>query len=132
MDNAPMEKQGIHTDHAPAAIGPYQQAIRIGNFVFTSGQIALDPVSGEMRPGGIEEETERTLANIAAILDAAGLKMKHVVKATVYLTDMSHFTRMNSVYEHFFAASKPARACVQVAALPKGAKVEIDVIAHTG
>ena len=127
-----MKKQGIHTDDAPAAIGPYQQAIRVGDFVFTSGQIALDPQTGEMRSGEIEEETERTLSNIQAILKAAGLGLEHVVKATVYLADMNHFARMNGVYEKFFADAKPARACVQVAALPKGAKVEIDVIAHTG
>jgi len=127
-----LKKQSIHTDDAPAAIGPYQQAIRVGDFVFTSGQIALDPQTGEMRSGEIEEETERTLSNIQAILKAAGLGLEHVVKATVYLADMNHFARMNGVYEKFFADAKPARACVQVAALPKGAKVEIDVIAHTG
>ncbi|MCA9482098.1 MAG: RidA family protein [Nitrospina sp.] len=127
-----MSKQGIHTDDAPAAIGPYQQAIRIGDFVYTSGQIALDPKTGEMRNGEIEEETERTLNNIQAILKAADLTMEHTVKATVYLADMADFARMNAVYERYFATSKPARACVQVAALPKGARVEIDVIAHTG
>ncbi len=124
-----MTKKGIHTENAPAAIGPYQQAIRLGDWVFTSGQIALDPVSGDFVAGEIEQETELTLKNIEAILQAAGLSMDHVVKATVYLSDMNDFARMNRVYEKSFANSKPARACVQVAALPKGAKVEIDVIA---
>ncbi len=124
-----MTKKGIHTKNAPAAIGPYQQGIRLGDWVFTSGQIALDPVSGDFVAGEIEQETELTLKNIEAILQAAGLSMDHVVKATVYLSDMNDFARMNRVYEKSFANSKPARACVQVAALPKGAKVEIDVIA---
>ncbi|MEE8127704.1 MAG: RidA family protein [Nitrospinaceae bacterium] len=124
-----MAKKGIHTENAPAAIGPYQQGIRLGDWVFTSGQIALDPETGNFMAGEIEQETELTLKNIEAILQAEGLSMEHVVKATVYLSDMNHFARMNQVYEKCFATSKPARACVQVAALPKGAKVEIDVIA---
>lgn len=124
-----MTKKGIHTKKAPAAIGPYQQGIRLGDWVFTSGQIALDPSTGKFIAGEIEQETELTLKNIEAILQAEGLSMEHVVKATVYLSDMNDFTRMNQVYEKCFATSKPARACVQVAALPKGAKVEIDVIA---
>lgn len=124
-----MEKQAIHTDNAPAAIGPYQQAVRAGQFVFTSGQIALDPKTGDFLSGEIEDETERTLENIGAILTAAGLTFDHVLKVTVYLADMSHFARMNGIYEKFFSTAKPARACVQVAALPKGAKVEMDVIA---
>ncbi len=124
-----MDKKGIHTDDAPAAIGPYQQAIRTGNLLFTSGQIALDPKTGDFLSGEIEEETERTLQNIGAILKADGLDFENVVKANVYLADMAHFARMNTVYEKYFSGSKPARACVQVAALPKGAKVEIDVVA---
>ncbi|MEE8207114.1 MAG: RidA family protein [Nitrospinaceae bacterium] len=124
-----MTKKGIHTENAPAAIGPYQQGIRLGDWVFTSGQIALDPATGNFMAGEIEQETELTLKNIEAILQAEGLSMDHVVKATVYLSDMSDFARMNSIYEKSFAKGKPARACVQVAALPKGAKVEIDVIA---
>lgn len=124
-----MSRKGIHTENAPAAIGPYQQGIRLGDWVFTSGQIALDPATGNFLAGEIEQETELTLKNIEAILQAAGLSMDHVVKATVYLSDMNDFARMNRVYEKSFANSKPARACVQVAALPKGAKVEIDVIA---
>jgi len=124
-----MTKKGIHTENAPAAIGPYQQGIRLGDWVFTSGQIALDPATGNFMAGEIEQETELTLKNIEAILQAEGLSMDHVVKATVYLSDLNDFARMNGVYEKSFAANKPARACVQVAALPKGAKVEIDVIA---
>ncbi len=124
-----MIKKGIHTKNAPAAIGPYQQGIRSGDLVFTSGQIALDPATGNFMAGEIEQETELTLKNIEAILQAESLTLDHVIKATVYLADMNDFARMNQVYEKFFANSKPARACVQVAALPKGAKVEIDVIA---
>ena len=124
-----MIKKGIHTKNAPAAIGPYQQGIRSGDLVFTSGQIALDPATGNFMAGEIEQETELTLKNIEAILQAESLSLDHVIKATVYLADMNDFARMNQVYEKFFANSKPARACVQVAALPKGAKVEIDVIA---
>jgi len=127
-----MERKIIQTDEAPAAIGPYQQAIQMGNFLFSSGQIALDPKTGKFLAGEIEQETERTLKSIEAILTAAGLTLEHVVKANVYLTDLGDFSRMNAIYEKFFSKSKPARACVQVAALPKGAKVEIDVIAATG
>jgi 2-iminobutanoate/2-iminopropanoate deaminase len=126
-----MEKQPIQTSQAPSAIGPYSQAIRIGDFLYTSGQIALNPDSMEMMNGEIEEETEWVLKHIEAILKAGGLNLAHVIKTTVYLTDLSEFSRMNQVYDKFFAETKPARACVQVAALPKGAKVEIDAIAHT-
>ena len=124
-----MSKRAIQTDQAPAAIGPYSQAIRIGNFLYTSGQIALDPFSGKFLSGEIEQETERTIQNIVAILRADGLNLDNVIKTTVYLSDLNHFTRMNKVYEKHFSENKPARACVQVAALPKGAKVEIDAIA---
>ncbi len=124
-----MTKQIIKTDQAPAAIGPYEQAIRLGNMLYSSGQIALDPKTGDFLSGEIEAETELTLNNVQAILKAAGMDMSNVVKTNVYLADMNHFARMNGVYEKFFGESKPARACVQVAALPKGAKVEIDVIA---
>jgi 2-iminobutanoate/2-iminopropanoate deaminase len=124
-----MKKRIIQTDQAPAAIGPYSQAIRVGDFLYTSGQIALDPQSGEFLSGEIEQETERTIENISAILTAGGLSLDNVIKTTVYLTDLSHFTRMNHIYEKYFSGNKPARACVQVAALPKGAKVEIEAIA---
>ena len=124
-----MIKRIIQTEQAPAAIGPYSQAIRIGDFLYTSGQIALDPESGIFLSGEIEEETEQTLKNISAILQADGLSLENVVKTTVYLSDLNDFTRMNQVYEKYFSKNKPARACVQVAALPKGAKIEIDAIA---
>ena len=127
-----MEKRIVHTDQAPAPVGPYSQAIRIGNFLYTAGQVALDPATGEFLNGEIEEETERTLKNLEAILKADGLSLAHVVKTTVYLADLSHFARMNTVYEKFFEESKPARSCVQVAALPKGAKIEVDAVAFTG
>ena len=124
-----MIKRIIQTEQAPAAIGPYSQAIRIGDFLYTSGQIALDSESGIFLSGEIEEETEQTLKNISAILQADGLNLENVVKTTVYLSDLNHFSRMNQVYEKYFSKTKPARACVQVAALPKGAKIEIDAIA---
>lgn len=124
-----MNKRVIKTDQAPAAIGPYSQAVRVGDFLYTSGQIALDPRSGEFLSGEIEQETERTIQNIIAILQADGLNLGNVIKTTVYLSDLSHFSRMNKVYEKYFLENKPARACIQVAALPKMAKVEIDAIA---
>ena len=126
-----MEKKIIATSKAPAAIGPYSQAIRIGDYLYTSGQISLDPETMEMITGDIEVETEKVLINIEAILKADGLNLNNIIKTTVYLTDLSEFTRMNQVYEKFFADTKPARACVQVAALPKGAKIEIDAVAHS-
>ena len=124
-----MTKRTIQTEQAPAAIGPYSQAIRVGDFLYTSGQIALDPESGIFLSGEIEEETEQTLKNISAILQAGGVNFENVIKTTVYLSDLNNFTRMNQVYEKYFSKNKPARACVQVAALPKGAKIEIDAIA---
>ena len=126
-----MKKKIIATPKAPAAIGPYSQAIRIGDFLYTSGQISLDPETMEMITGDIEVETEKVLKNIEAILKEDGLNLNNIIKTTVYLTDLSEFARMNQVYENFFIDTKPARACVQVAALPKGAKVEIDVVAHS-
>ena len=126
-----MEKKIISTCKAPAAIGPYSQAIKVGNFLYTSGQISLDPETMEMVTGSIEIETEKVLQNLEAILIEDGLNLNHVIKTTVYLINLSDFSKMNQVYESFFSSNKPARACVQVAALPKGAKVEIDAIAHS-
>ena len=126
-----MKKKQIQTTQAPSAIGPYSQAIRIGEFLYTSGQIALNPENMEMMNSTIEEETEWVLKNLEAILKADGMSLAHVIKTTVYLTDLGEFARVNQVYENFFGETKPARACVQVAALPKGAKVEIDAIAHS-
>ena len=124
-----MSKRIIQTELAPAAIGPYSQAIRIGDFLYTSGQIALDPKSGKFLSGEIKEETEQTLRNISAILQADGLELENVIKTTVYLSDLNDFVQMNQIYEKYFSKNKPARACVQVAALPKGAKIEIEAIA---
>ena len=125
-----MEKKIIATTKAPAAIGPYSQAIKIDNFLYTSGQISLDAETMEMVTGSIEIETEKVLQNLEAILMKDGLNLNHVIKTTVYLSDLGDFSKMNQVYENFFVDNRPARACVQVAALPKGAKVEIDAIAH--
>lgn len=124
-----MSKRIIQTELAPAAIGPYSQAIRIGDFLYTSGQIALDPKSGKFLSGEIKEETEQTLKNISAILQADGLELENVIKTTVYLSNLKDFVQMNQIYEKYFSKNKPARACVQVAALPKGAKIEIEAIA---
>ena len=124
-----MDKKAISTENAPAAIGPYEQAIRVGDFLYTSGQIAMDPKTGEMVSGDIEAETDRVLKNLQAILSADGMTFDNVIKTTVYLADMANFARMNQVYDSFFSTSKPARSCVQAAALPKGANVEIDIIA---
>ena len=125
-----MERIIIETSQAPSAIGPYSQGVSVDGFLYTSGQIALNPENMEMTNGQIEEETECVLKNIEAILKADGMKRAHIIKTTVYLTDLKDFSRMNRVYENFFKETKPARACIQVAALPKGAKVEIDAIAH--
>ncbi len=126
-----MGKKIIATNKAPAAIGPYSQAIKIDNFLYTSGQISLDAETMEMVTGSIEIETEKVLQNLKAILMEDGLNLNHVIKTTVYLSDLGDFSKMNQVYEIFFSDNKPARACVQVAALPKGAKVEIDAIAYS-
>jgi len=125
-----MESKIIETSQAPSAIGPYSQGVSINGFLYTSGQVALNPKNMEMMNGQIEEETEWVLKNIEAILKADGMKRTHIIKTTVYLTDLKDFSRMNRVYENFFEDTKPARACIQVVALPKGAKVEIDAIAH--
>ena len=119
----------VSTDGAPKAIGPYSQGIDTGSLVFVSGQIALDPATGQMSQAGVAEQTERVLKNVEAILKASGLSMNHVVKTTVYLIDLGEFGAMNEVYARYFPKDHPARATVQVAALPKGARVEIDAVA---
>ena len=121
--------QAIASEKAPKAIGPYSQAVRAGNMVFLSGQIPLDPRSGEMVKADIERETERVLDNLGAVLAAAGLGFKNVVRTTIYLVEMADFPKVNEVYAKRFSGTFPARATVQVAALPKGARVEIDAIA---
>ena len=122
----------IETSLAPAAIGPYSQAIRAGSLVFLSGQIPLDPASGEIVAGGIEAQTRQVMANLQAVLRAAGLDFGSLVKTTIYLVDLGEFATVNRIYGEYFGAVPPARATVQVAALPKGALVEIDGIAQLG
>ena len=125
-------KQIVKTDSAPAAIGPYSQAVKVGGFVFTSGQIPLDPKTGQFVEGGIREQTEQVIRNLAAVLEAAGSDLGRVVKTTVYLADMSDFAAMNEVYGRFFREDAPPRSTVQAARLPRDARVEIDVIALAG
>ena len=122
--------KAIITKKAPAAIGPYSQAIQVGNLVYTSGQIPIDPATGAFVEGGIKEQTRQSLTNVKAILEEAGLTMKNVVKTTVFMADMGDFADMNSVYAEFFAEPFPARSAVAVKTLPKGALVEIEVIAE--
>ena len=123
------ERIVIATDRAPAAVGPYSQAVRIGNLVYTAGQIPLDPATGKLVEGGIESQTRRALQNLQAVLEAAGTSLANVVKTTVFLQDMGDFGAMNGVYAQFFGGSPPARSAVEVAALPLGAQVEIEAIA---
>ena len=118
----------IKTTGAPAAIGPYSQAIEVGGFLFTSGQIPLDPGGGEM-PADIADQTRRVMNNLKAVLDEAGMDFSNVVKTTVFITDLADFGVVNEVYGSFFGDNPPARSCVQVAALPKGAKIEVELIA---
>lgn len=129
-----MTNKRIETDRAPAAIGPYCQAVAVGQWVYCSGQLALDPNDAQMvGDGDIEAETRQVLDNLEAVLEEAGASRGDVVKATVYLTDMGEFSKMNQVYAQFFEGLvPPARATVQVAGLPKGAKVEIDFVAKVG
>jgi 2-iminobutanoate/2-iminopropanoate deaminase len=129
---APNNKTAIATRQAPEAIGPYSQAIRIGSFLFASGQIALDPATGQLVPGGVPEQTVRVFENIKAVLTEAGLSLSHVVKTTVFLKSMSDFAAMNEIYARYLAPegiTPPARSTVAVAQLPKDALVEIEVIA---
>jgi 2-iminobutanoate/2-iminopropanoate deaminase len=124
-----MPPELISTAGAPKAIGPYSQAMTINGFIFTAGQVALDPATGELVPGGIAEQTARALENLRAVLKAGGSGPSEVVKTTVFLVDMADFAAMNEVYGRFFGDHRPARSTVAVAALPRGAKVEIEVIA---
>jgi 2-iminobutanoate/2-iminopropanoate deaminase len=119
----------VKTENAPAAIGPYSQAIRAGGFVFASGQIPLDPKTGEFVAGGVAEQTEQVMRNLSAVLEAAGIGLDSVVKTTVFLADMNDFSAMNEVYGRYFKENPPARATVQAARLPRDARVEIEVIA---
>lgn len=124
-----MKKQIYHTDKAPAAVGPYSQAVRAGHFLFTAGQIALDPTTGKVVDGDVSDQTRQVLANIEAILTAAGTSLKNVVKTTVFLQDMNDFAAMNQVYGSYFNDEPPARSTVEVARLPLGALVEIETVA---
>jgi len=123
-----MKKQ-VKTDKAPKAIGPYSQAIIAGDFIFCSGQIAIDPTTGELNTGSTEDQTRQVLKNLGAVLEAAGASYDGVVKTTVYLQDMNDFAKMNAVYGEFFKIPFPARAAVQVARLPRDVKIEIEAIA---
>ena len=124
-----MSKKAINTEKAPKAIGPYSQAIQVGNLVYTSGQLPINPTTGAFPEGGIKEQTRQSLCNIQAILEEAGLTMSNVVKTTVFLADMNDFADMNAVYAEFFTQPYPARSAVAVKTLPKNALVEIEVMA---
>lgn len=123
-----MEKKIISTTNAPGAVGPYSQAVKVGNLVFTSGQIPLDPATGDLVGGDVQKATERSLENVKAILEAAGTSLDKVIKTTVFVKNMSDFTAVNEIYAKYFQKDMPARSCVQVV-LPKDALVEIEVIA---
>ena len=124
-----MKREIVTTDKAPRAIGPYSQAVRAGAFVFLSGQIPLNPISGELVAGDVRVQTERVIRNLKAVLEAAGSSLDNVVKTTVFLKDMNDFAAMNEVYTQYFGKTAPARATVQAARLPKDVSVEIDAIA---
>jgi len=127
-----MTRRPISTDQAPAAIGPYSQAVAVDGWLFTAGQLGLDPATGEFVSGGVQEQTRRALENAAAILADAGSGFADVVKTTVFLKDMNDFAAMNEIYAEFFAQDPPARSAVQVAKLPKDGLVEIEIIARIG
>lgn len=122
-------KNVIETKNAPAAIGPYSQAIEANGMVFVSGQLPVDPATGEFAPGGVKELTRQSLTNVKHILASVGLTMENIVKTTVFLTDMADFAEMNEIYTSFFGGAAPARSAVAVKALPKGARVEVECIA---
>lgn len=122
-------KEIISTENAPGAIGPYSQAVKVSGFVFCSGQIPIDPITGDFVSDNVAEQTEQVLKNLSKVLEAAGTDLKSVVKTTVFLADMNDFTEMNEIYARYFSENKPARATVQAARLPRDARVEIDCIA---
>lgn len=124
-----LKREVISTEHAPAAVGPYSQAIRLGNVVYTAGQIPLVPNTGQLIEGGIEAQTEQVMRNLGQVLEAAGSSLGHVIKTTIFVTDINDFATVNQVYGRFFTEAPPARSTVQVAALPLGASVEIEAVA---
>ena len=123
-----MKKKVIQTEKAPKAIGPYSQAIRTDAFIFTAGQIGLDPTTGELISGAVEEQTRQALSNLRNVIEAAGSNMDNVVKTTVFLKDMADFPKMNAIYAEFFGENPPARSTIAVAALPKGGLVEVEAV----
>ncbi len=125
----PLNREIIATQNAPAAIGPYSQAVQVGDFVYTAGQIPLVPETGKLIEGGIEEQTRQVMQNLAHILEAAGSSLAQVVKTTIFVTNLADFAAINKVYGSFFASDPPARSTVQVAALPLGANIEIEAVA---
>jgi len=125
----PLNREIIATQNAPAAIGPYSQAVQVGDFVYTAGQIPLVPETGKLIEGGIEEQTRQVMQNLAHILEAAGSSLAHIVKTTIFVTNLADFAAINKVYGSFFASDPPARSTVQVAALPLGANIEIEAVA---
>ena len=125
-----MSKKIVYTKNAPEPIGPYSQAIQFNNLIYTSGQIAIDPSSGQLIDGDIKAQTKQTIRNIENILTAGGSDISKVIKVSVYLKDINEFTAMNEIYEEYFGTSKPVRSTIQAAKLPKDAKIEIDVIAY--
>lgn len=126
-----MTKKIIMTEKAPAAIGPYSQAVKFGNMVFTSGALGIDPVTGAFAEGGIQAQTKQCLENLKAVLEASGSSLDKVLKATVFIKDMNDFPKINEIYGQYFTKEQPARSCVEVARLPKDALIEIEAIAYT-
>ncbi len=123
-------KKIIHTDHAPKAVGPYSQAVMMGDFLFCSGQISIDPKTNEVFTGDIKTQTEMVMKNVEAVLAASGMNYSHIVKTTIFLTNMADFATVNEIYAKAFTEAPPARSTVAVAGLPKGVNVEIEVLAH--
>ncbi len=127
-----MTKEIIKTEKAPAAIGPYSQAVKYGNLIFTSGSLGIDPVSGAFVEGGVQAQTKQCLENIKVLLEASGSKLENVLKTTVFIKDMNDFSKVNEIYGQYFTDRQPGRSCVEVARLPKDGLVEIEVIAFEG
>lgn len=125
-------KEVIHSEKAPAALGPYSQAIKVGNFIYTSGQVGIDPASGDLVSWQLRDQVHQVFKNLQAVLEAAGASLQQVVKTTVFLAHMSDFAEMNSIYAEYFGENRPARSTVEVARLPKDALVEIEAVAITG